>query len=165
MAKDFSFDVVSEYDIAEVGNALDQAQRELANRYDFKGTSAEIDFIDGKKGVLVTGDSNYQLDAIVDVFESKLVRRSQSLKILDLSQEAVPGGKSIHKTINFRKGLDAEKAKKITKIIRDVFPKSKTQIQGESVRVSSTSKDDLQGVMSLLKTQDFDFAIEFENYR
>lgn len=166
MAKDFSFDVVSDYDIAEVSNAVDQTQRELGQRYDFKGTSAKLEFVSkDKDGVLVEGDSKYQLDAIIDVLQSKLIKREQSLKILDLSSEPVQGGKEMRWTVKFKKGLDQDKAKQITKLIRDSYPKAKSQIQGDSVRVSSTSKDDLQGVMTLLNQQDFDFPVEFDNYR
>lgn len=166
MAKDFSFDVVSDYDTSEVTNAVDQTQRELMQRYDFKGTAAKLDFVSkDKEGVLVEGDTKYQLDSIIDVLQSKLMKRGQSLKVLDLSSEPVQGGKEMRWTVKFKKGLDQDKAKQITKIIRDDYPKAKAQIQGDSVRVSSTSKDDLQGVMVLLKQQDFDFPLDFTNYR
>ncbi len=166
MAKDFSFDVVSDYDVAEVTNAVDQTQRELVSRYDFKGTSAKLEFLSkDKDGVLIEGDTRYQLDSIIDVLQSKLIKRGQSLKILDLSTEPVQGGKEMRWTVKFIKGLDQDKAKKITKLIRDSYPKAKSQIQGDAVRVSSASKDDLQGVMTLLKQQDFDFPVEFDNYR
>lgn len=165
MAKDFSFDVVSDYDVAEMTNAVDQAQRELMQRYDFKDTSASIEFVEDKKGVLIKGDTKYQLDSIVDVLQSKLVKRGVSLKALDLSSEPVQGGKEMRWTVMFRKGLDQEKAKMITKAIREDYPKVKAQVQGEEVRVSSTSKDDLQGVMAALKAKDFDFPLSFTNYR
>ncbi len=165
MAKDFSFDVVSDYDVAEMTNAVDQAQRELMQRYDFKGTSAKIEFIEDKAGLLISGDTKYQLDSIVDVVQSKLMKRGVSLKVLDLSSEPVQGGKEMRWTVKFKKGLDQEKAKMITKTIREDYPKAKAQIQGEEVRVSSTSKDDLQGVMAALKAKDFDFPLNFTNYR
>ena len=165
MAKDFSFDVVSDYDLAEMTNAVDQAQRELLQRYDFKGTSAAIEFTDGKAGVLIKGDTKYQLDSIVDVLQGKLIKRGISLKVLDLSSEPVQGGKEMRWTVNFKKGLDQEKAKMITKTIRDDYPKAKAQIQGDEVRVSSASKDDLQGIMQALKAKDFDFPLSFTNYR
>ncbi len=165
MAKDFSFDVVSDYDLAEMTNALDQAQRELGARYDFKGTAAKIEFGENKESVQLEGDSKNQLDAIIDMFMSKLVKRGVSLKVLDITTEPVQGGKEMRWTVPFRKGLDQDKAKQITKAIRDAFPKVKTQIQGVEVRVSSASKDDLQGVMNLLRTQEFDFPLDFQNYR
>jgi uncharacterized protein YajQ (UPF0234 family) len=165
MAKDFSFDIVSDYDVAEMANAVDQAQRELGTRYDFKGTSAKLEFGEGRTSVLVEGESRNQLDAIVDMLQSKLIKRNVSLKVLDLTVEPIQGGKEMRWSIPFVKGLDQDKAKKITKVIRELFPKVKTQIQGDSVRATSASKDDLQGVMTQLRAQDFEFPIDFQNYR
>lgn len=165
MAKDFSFDVVSDFDTAEMANAIDQAQRELGTRYDFKGTAAALDFTDGKSGVLIEGESKNQLDSIMDMLQSKLIKRGLSLKVLDSTTEPVQGGKEMRWTVPFKKGLDQDKAKQLTKLIRDKYPKAKAQIQGDSVRVSSTSKDDLQGVMTALRAADFDFPLDFQNYR
>lgn len=165
MAKDFSFDVVSDYDLAEMTNAVDQAQRELGTRYDFRGTAAKIEFTDGKAGVQIDGESKNQLDALLDMLQSKLIRRGLSIKFLDTSSEPVQGGKEMRWTIPFKKGLDQEKAKQITKAIREEYPKAKAQIQGDEVRVSSASKDDLQGIMNMLKAKDFDFPLDFTNYR
>jgi uncharacterized protein YajQ (UPF0234 family) len=165
MAKDFSFDVVSDYDVAEVTNAVDQAQRELGQRYDFKGTAANIEFSDGKNGLLLTGESKNQLDAVLDMIQGKFVKRGVSLKVLDASSEPVQGGKDLRWIVNFRRGLDQDKAKKLSKVIRDAYPKVKAQIQGDSVRVSAASKDDLQGVITVLKAQDLDFPLDFQNYR
>jgi cyclic-di-GMP-binding protein len=165
MAKDFSFDVVSEFDLAEMTNAVDQAQRELGQRYDFKGTAAKLEFADGKSGVQLEGESKNQLDAILDMLQSKLVKRGVSLKVLDASKAPVQGGKEMRWSVGFKKGLDQDKAKQITKLIRDRYPKVKSQIQGESVRVVSASKDDLQGVMAELRAADFEFPLDFQNYR
>jgi cyclic-di-GMP-binding protein len=166
VAKDFSFDAVSDYDLAEVTNAVDQAQREIGTRYDFKGTAAKLEFSSkDKDGVLIEGDSQNQLNAVVDVLQSKLLKRNVSLKMLDLSATPVQGGKEMRWTVKFKKGLDQEKAKKVAKLIRDSYPKVKTQIQGDAVRVSSVSKDDLQEVMNLLRQQEFDFPLQFVNYR
>lgn len=165
MAKDFSFDVVSDYDIAEMTNAVDQAQRELGTRYDFKGTAASIEFGDAKESLLLTGDTRNQLDALVDMMQSKMVKRGISLKVLDLTSEPVQGGKEMRWTLSFKKGLDQEKAKQITKLIRDQYPKVKTQIQGTEVRVSAASKDDLQSVMNALRASELDFPLDFQNYR
>jgi uncharacterized protein YajQ (UPF0234 family) len=165
MAKDFSFDVVSDFDAAEMTNAVDQARRELMQRYDFKGTSANLDFSEGKSGLQLTGDTRNQLDAVLDVLQSKLVRRGVDLKVLDVSSAPVQGGKEMRWSVAFKKGLDQDKAKSITRLIRDKYPKAKSQIQGNAVRVSSASKDDLQGVMAVLKAADFDFPLEFQNYR
>ncbi|QQR53257.1 YajQ family cyclic di-GMP-binding protein [bacterium] len=165
MAKDFSFDVVSDFNAAEMLNAIDQAQRELAQRYDFKGTSAAVDFADGKSGLDLAGDSKNQLDAIVDVIQGKLLKRGVPLTVLDLSKDPVQGGKEMRWNIPFKKGLDQDKAKQITKYVREIAPKSKSQIQGDTVRVSSTSKDDLQSVMAGLRAKDFDFPLDFVNLR
>lgn len=165
MAKDFSFDVVSDFDPGEMTNAVDQAQKELAQRYDFKGTAAKLEFTEGRTGVQLEGDSRTQLNSIVDVLQGKLIRRGISVKALDLSAEPTESGTVTKWSIPFKKGLDQEKAKRISKTIRDKYPKAKAQIQGESVRVSSASKDDLQGIITHLKAQDFDFPLEFNNYR
>jgi len=165
MAKDFSFDVVSDYDVAEMTNAVDQAQRELSIRYDFKGTAAKLEFSDGKTGVQLEGETRNQLDAILDMLQGKLIKRGISLKVLDITSEPVQGGKEMRWTINFIKGLDQDKAKQITKLIREEYPKAKAQIQGDSVRVSATSKNDLQGVMQALRAANLDFPLDFENYR
>ncbi len=162
----FSFDIVSEYDKAEMNNVFDQAVREIANRYDFKGTSAELDWLNAEKtGLKITGSSDYQIDAIIDIIRKKLAAREQNQKAIDTSKESVTSSLKTTKEITFKQGLDQYKAKKITGLIRDNYPKVKTQIQSDTVRVMSNSKDDLQSVMQLLKSQEFDFPINFNNYR
>jgi len=162
----FSFDIVSEYDKAEMNNVFDQAQREIANRYDFKGTPAELEWLNGDKtGLKVTGNGEWQIEAILDIVRKKLAARGQSQKVLDTSKEIVESNLKATQEVPFKQGLDQEKAKKITKLIRDEYPKIKTQIQGDAVRVTSSSKDDLQKVIQLLKSQDFDFPLTFTNYR
>lgn len=162
----FSFDIVSEYDKAEMNNVFDQTEREMSNRYDFKGTPAAIEWLNNDKtGIKITGSGEWQIDAILDIFRKKLATRGQSQKVLDASKEPVESNLKTSKEVPFKKGLDQEKAKKVTSLIRDNMPKVKTQIQGDAVRAMSTSKDDLQAVMQLLKTQDFDFPIAFDNYR
>lgn len=162
----FSFDVVSDYDKAEMNNVFDQAQREIDNRYDFKGTSAKFEWLNGEKtGLKITGDTDYQIDAILDIVRKKLAARDQSQKTLDTSRESITSNLKTTKEVPFKQGLDQEKAKKITKLIRDEAPKVKTQIQGEEVRVTSSSKNDLQAVIQLLRSQDFDFPLSFTNFR
>ena len=162
----FSFDVVSEYDKAEMNNVFDQVQRELQNRYDFKGTPAAVEWLDGdKKGLKITGSGDWQIDAIVDIVRKKLASRGQSQKVLDTSRDATESNLKTTKEVPFKQGLDQDKAKRLTKLIREHLPKVKTQIQGDTVRVMSSSKDDLQAVMQLLKAQDFDFPLNFTNYR
>lgn len=166
MAKDSSFDIVSDYDIAKVTNAVESSQREMNSRYDFKGTKANLEFTDGnKQGVTITGDNQFQLDSILDILRKKLATSEVSQKILDTSKEPISGSMQLKWELTFIKGLDQEKAKKVTKLIRDNFPKVKPQIQGEEIRVSSPKRDELQGVIQLLKNTDFDFPIEFTNYR
>ncbi|HEY5805829.1 MAG TPA: YajQ family cyclic di-GMP-binding protein [Candidatus Saccharimonadales bacterium] len=162
----FSFDVVSEYDKAEMNNVFDQTQREMGSRYDFKGTPAAIEWLNGgKTGLKVTGNGDWQIDAILDIVRKKLASRNQSQKVLDTTKEITESNLKSIKEVPFKQGLDQEKAKKITSLIRDKMPKIKTQIQGDAVRVMSGSKDDLQIVMRLLKEQDFDFPLSFTNYR
>jgi cyclic-di-GMP-binding protein len=167
MAKDFSFDIISDFDIQEMNNALDQTKRELATRYDFKGTSPEIDFEEAKSGLIINVDSSYKLTALLDILESKMIKRDLSLKILDKStpEEEASGGR-VRKKIPFKKGLKQEDAKKITKLIREEYPKIKASIQGDSIRVSGNSKDDLQSVMQLLRSnQTLDMPLEFQNFK
>jgi len=162
----FSFDVVSEYDKAETNNVFDQTKREMSSRYDFKGTPAEIEWLNSDKtGFKITGNGEWQIDAILDIVRKKLASRDQSQKVLDVSKEVVESNLKSIKEVPFKQGLDQEKAKKITALVRDKLPKVKTQIQGDSVRVTSGSKDDLQAVMQLLRAQDFDFPLSFTNYR
>jgi uncharacterized protein YajQ (UPF0234 family) len=162
----FSFDAVSEYDKAEMNNVFDQVQREIDSRYDFKGTPAAIEWLNGDKtGLKITGNGDWQIDAILDIVRKKLAARNQSQKVLDTSKEITESNLKATQEVPFKQGLDQEKAKKITSLIRDKFPKVKTQIQGDAVRVTSTSKDDLQAVMQLLRQQDFDFPIAFNNFR
>ena len=161
----FSFDIVSEYDKAEMNNVFDQAQREIDNRYDFKGTPAALEWLEDKTGLKVIGNGDWQIDAILDIVRKKLATRGQSQKVLDTSKDAVESNLKTTKDVPFKQGLDQDKAKKITAVIREQFPKVKPQIQGDAVRVMSNSKDDLQAVMQLLKAQDFDFPLSFTNYR
>lgn len=162
----FSFDIVSDYDKAEMNNVFDQTQREMTGRYDFKNTPAEIDWLNAEKnGFKVIGSGDWQVDAILDIIRKKLAARDQSQKLLDTSKEPVIANLKTTKEVLFKKGLNQENAKKITLLIRDNYPKVKTQIQGEEVRVTSSSKNDLQDVMQLLRTQEFDFPLSFTNYR
>ncbi len=162
----FSFDVVSDFDKAEMNNVFDQTQREMAGRYDFKDTPAAIEWLNGDKtGIKVTGNGDWQIEAILDIFRKKLAARNQSQKVVDTSKSMEVANLKTTQEVPFKKGLDQEKAKTITKLIRDNYPKIKTQIQGDEVRVTGSSKDDLQEIMQLLREQDFDFPLSFTNYR
>lgn len=166
MASTFSFDIVSDYNLAEVINAVDQSQRELGNRYDLKGTSASLEFKDADKtGLKVVGDSDYHIDAILDVVRKKFATRGVSQKVLDTSAKPVVSNLKTTLDVPFKKGLDQEKAKKITSLLREQFPKVKAQIQGAEIRVTSPKKDELQAVMQLLDAQDFDFPLSYTNFR
>ena len=162
VASDSTFDIVSKVDSQEVSNALNQAQKEIAQRYDFKGVGAEIDF-SGEK-ILMRASSEERVKAVKDVFESKLVKRGISLKSLDAGAPFA-SGKEYRIEATMKEGIDQPTAKKITKLIRDEGPKSvKAQIQGDELRVSSKSRDDLQSVIAMLK--DFEDAdLQFVNFR
>ncbi len=162
----FSFDAVSDYDKAEMNNVFDQTKREIDSRYDFKGTPAEIEWLNSEKtGIKITGNGEWQIESILDIVRKKLATRGQSQKTLDTTKEAVTSNLKTTQEVPFIQGLDQEKAKKITALIREHQPKVKTQIQGDAVRVTSTSKDDLQAVMQLIQSQDFDFPVSFDNFR
>jgi uncharacterized protein YajQ (UPF0234 family) len=161
----FSFDTVSEYDKAEMSNVFALAQKEIINRYDFKGTPAAIDWMEDKTGFKVIGANEWQIDSIIDIVRKKLASREQSSKTIDLSKTVITSNLKATKELPFIAGLDQDKAKSITKLLRDKLPKVKAQIQGEAVRVVSNSKDDLQSAMQLIRAADFAFPIEFTNYR
>lgn len=162
----FSFDIVSEYDKAEMNNVFDQTQREIQSRYDFKGTPADVEWLNGDKtGLKITGNGDWQIEAILEIVRKKLATRGQSQKTLDTTKEPIESNLKTTQEVLFKQGLDQDKAKQITKLLREDFPKVKAQIQGDAVRVTSNSKDDLQAVMQLLKAKDFDFPLSFTNYR
>jgi uncharacterized protein YajQ (UPF0234 family) len=158
-----SFDIVSKVDKMEADNALHQAQKEIEQRYDFKGVGAEIDW-SGEK-LLMKASSEERVKAVLDVFQSKLVKRGISLKSLDAG-DPFASGKEYRIEASLKNGIDQENAKKISKIIREEGPKSiKSQIQGDELRVSSKSRDDLQDVIALLKSSDLPIDVQFTNYR
>ncbi len=160
---DSSFDVVSKVDKMEADNALHQAQKEIEQRYDFKGVGASVDW-SGEK-LLMKASSEERVRAVLDVLQSKLVKRGISLKSLDAG-EPFASGKEYRIEASLKNGIEQEQAKKINKIIRDEGPKTvKSQIQGDELRVSSKSRDDLQEIIALLKSSDLDIDIQFTNYR
>ena len=161
----FSFDIVSDYDKAEINNVYLQAEKEIASRYDFKGTPAAIEWLNDKTGIRVIGANEWQIDAVLDIVRKKLAAREVSSKILDLTNEPVESNLKATKDIPFKKGLSQENAKLIAKSIRDEFKKAKPQIQGEELRVTSASKDELQAVMTLVQSLDVDVPLQFVNFR
>ncbi|MFL5680972.1 MAG: YajQ family cyclic di-GMP-binding protein [Chloroflexota bacterium] len=163
MAGDVSFDVVSEFDEQELRNALDQVRREVQQRYDFKGVT--VDLTQGKDDITLVTDDESRAAAVKDLIASKAVRRNLSLKIFDWGKVEPAGGNKVRQVIKLRQGLDDTVAKKLTKLIRDEFPKVKSQIQGDAVRVSGKSKDELQRVMTRLRELDEAVPFQFQNYR
>ena len=161
----FSFDIVSDYDKAEMNNVFAQTEREIGNRYDFKGTPAAIEWVGDKTGFKIIGAGQWQLDAVLDIVRKKLASREQSTKVLDLTKTPVEANLRSTWEIPFKQGLSQDNAKLITKKLREEAPKAKAQIQGDMVRVTSNSKDELQNVMALLKNADYDFPLDFTNYR
>jgi uncharacterized protein YajQ (UPF0234 family) len=160
---DSTFDIVSKVDRQETANALTQAQKEVEQRYDFKGTEASIEF-SGEK-IMIKANSKDRAEAVLDVFQSKLVKRGISLKSLD-DGDPYPSGKEFRIECNMKSGIDQENAKKVSKIIREEGPKSvKAQIQGDELRVSSKSRDDLQETMALLRGKDLPIDLQFVNFR
>ena len=163
MSGEVSFDVVSEFDAQELRNALDQVRRETVQRYDFRG--ATVDLEQGKDELTLVTDDEYKATAVKDLILSKAVRRGLSLKIFDFGPVEPAGGNKVRQKITLRQGLPDELAKRITKLIRDEFPKVKSQIQGDAVRVSGKSKDDLQRVITRLRGLDEVVELQFQNYR
>ncbi len=163
MSGEASFDVVSDFDVQELRNALDQVRREVAQRYDFRQSTVELEM--GKDELMLLTDDEYRATAVKDLLESKAIRRGLSLKIFDFGKVEPAGGNKVRQVIGLKRGLPDDLAKKLTKLIRDEFPKVKSQIQGDAVRVSSKSKDDLQRVITRLRGLDEVVELQFENYR
>jgi hypothetical protein len=161
---DSSFDIVSKYDRLEVDNALGQTAREISQRFDFKGTGATIEW-KGEAAIEISASADDRASAVLSVFQDKLIKRQLSLKILDASDPRQSGQVS-KIDIKLKEGISTEDAKKVAKLIRDEGPKSvKAQIQGDELRVTSKSRDDLQAVQALVRGEDWDFAVQFQNYR
>ncbi|MDP9821932.1 YajQ family cyclic di-GMP-binding protein [Nocardioides massiliensis] len=161
---DSSFDIVSKLDQQEIDNAINQTQREIAQRFDFKGTGASIER-KGDNAVEISASADDRASAVLDVFKDKLIKRNQSLKILE-ADEPRQSGKESKIAVALKEGISQEQAKKVGKLIRDEGPKGvKVQVQGDELRVSSKKRDDLQAVIALVKEQDYDFPVQFTNYR
>ncbi len=163
MATSFSFDVVSDFEHQELVNALDQTRREITSRYDLKDTGTEL-VLDAET-ITINTKSEFTLTSIHDVLQSKAIKRNLSLKIFDYGKIESASNDRIVQIIKLRKGIEQDLAKKISKLIRDSFPKTQAAIQGDSLRVTSKSKDELQAVMQLVKAQDLPTALQFNNFR
>ncbi len=165
MASNYSFDVVSRVDMQEMKNVVDQTQKEIGQRFDFKGSKTELTLKEKERELIVLSDDDYKLNAVLDILKGKCIKRNVSLKGLTFGKVEEALGGTVRQTIGIQSGLPEDKAKAITKSIKEGKFKAQGQIQGEQVRVQSKSKDELQAVMKYLKDQDFDVDLQFENYR
>ncbi|MBA2671841.1 MAG: YajQ family cyclic di-GMP-binding protein [Gemmatimonadetes bacterium] len=166
MAKNSTFDITSTVDLQEVDNALNQARKEVAQRYDFKGVTAEIEFSKEESSITLLADDDFKLKALIDVVESKLIKRGVPIRNLDFGAvDSASGGKA-RQVVKLQQGITTEKGKEIVKAIKEGgFKKVQGQIQDDQVRVQSPSIDDLQAVIALLKKKDFDIELQFGNFR
>ena len=163
MAGDSTFDVVSDFDQQELVNALDQVRREIGTRFDFKGSRCSLEL--GKDGVTLLADDEFRAKSVRDLVESKAIRRNLSLKIFDWGKLEPAAGGTVRQQIGLKRGLTSEQAKEIAKLVREKFPKVKPVIQGDAVRVSAKSRDELQAVIAHLRGLDYPVALQFTNYR
>ncbi|HEU4584646.1 MAG TPA: YajQ family cyclic di-GMP-binding protein [Gemmatimonadaceae bacterium] len=166
MAQQNSFDVSTGVDLQEVDNAVNQAQKEIAQRYDFKGSKASIDFKRGESMIVLVADDEYKMRALFDVLQAKLIKRSVPVKNLDLGEIKPAGGDTVRREVKLKTALDSDTAKKVAAAIKEAkLKKVQAAIQGDQVRVSSPSKDDLQEAIALLRSRDFGVELTFGNYR
>jgi uncharacterized protein YajQ (UPF0234 family) len=166
MAQNSSFDVTTGVDLQEVDNAVNQAQKELAQRYDFKGSKAAIEFKRAEALLELVADNDFQMRALFDIVQTKLIKRGVSVKNLDVGEVKQAGGDTVRRDVKLKTALDGETAKKVAAAIKDAkLKKVQASIQGDQVRVSSPSKDDLQEAMALLRKGDFGVELKFGNYR
>jgi len=165
MASDSSFDIVSKIDTHELDNAINQAQKELSQRYDLKGTNSKIEFNKTEMELKLESADEFTLKTVVDILQSKMIKRGISIKALNFDKVEPASQKTVRQKVTFTQGISKEISKKITKHIKDMKLKVQVQVQGEEVRVSGKSRDDLQEVISSLKALDLDVPLQFENYR
>ena len=165
MAGEISFDVVSDFDEQELRNALDQVRREVQQRYDFKGSSTTIDWNPKDWTIVLHTSDDMKLRALHEILNSKMIKRNVSLKSLDYQKAEEATGSSLRQTVKIKHGLESEQAKTITKLVKELKMKVQASIQGDAVRIVGKSKDDLQTAIQTLKAQNFDFPIQFTNYR
>ena len=165
MADSFSFDIVSKVDLQEVDNALNQARKEIIQRYDFKGSKTSIEMNQKEFEIVLLSDDDFRMKAVVDILQSKFVKRSVPLKALTYGTIDSAAGGTVRQVIKMQNGIDKENAKLITKMIKDSKLKVQAQIMDDQVRVSGKSKDDLQTIMGMIRQADLKFAVQFLNYR
>lgn len=166
MASNPSFDISTGADLQEVDNGVNQTHKEIAQRYDFKGTSCTVDFDRAKAEIRLSADDEFRMDQLLDVLRGRLIKRGVPVKNLTTGDLVHGAGTSVRRTVTLTQGIPSDEAKKIVKAIKDQgFKKVQAAIQGDEIRVTGPSKDDLQAVMSFLRTQDFGIELRFGNYR
>jgi hypothetical protein len=165
MAAEHSFDIVSKVDMQEVSNAVQQAMKEISQRFDFKGSKSTVDLDKDKGELSLVSDDEYKLKSVVEILKGKLVGRKVSLKALDYGKVEAAGGNTVKQVVKLQQGIPMEKAKDIVKLIKDMKLKVQAEIQKDQVRVRAKKIDDLQDVIKVLKEREFDFHMEFINYR
>ena len=164
MAQENSFDIVSKVDMQEVRNALDQALKEIHQRFDLKGSNSEIK-LEGNEAILLASDGEYHLEAVKDILAQKLVKRGVSLKNMTYGEVEPASGKSVRQKISLQQGIPAEKAKEIVRLVKDSKAKAQASIQGDTVSISSKDRDTLQSIIALLKGKELGLELQFTNYR
>jgi uncharacterized protein YajQ (UPF0234 family) len=165
MADEHSFDVVSKVDMQEVLNAVQQATKEITQRFDFKGSKSSIELNKDRAEIILTSDDDYKLKSVTDILKSRLVKRNVSLKSLSYGKIEQASGGTIRQIVTLQQGISLERAKNIIKLIKDTKLKVQAEIQNDQIRIRAKKIDDLQAVIRMLKEKDFDFHIEFINYR
>jgi hypothetical protein len=165
MADEHTFDIVSKVDLQEVSNAVQQAVKEISQRFDFKGSKSSIDLSKEKAEITLVADDDYKLKSLTEILKAKLVKRNVSLKTLNFGNLEKAAGDTLRQLVSLQQGLSPERAKDITKLIKETKLKVQTEIQKDQVRVRAKKIDDLQALIKMLKEKDFDFHIEFINYR
>ena len=165
MASDSSFDIVSHVDFQEVDNALNQARKEIIQRYDFKDTKSSIEFHEKEKEIILISDDEYKMKSVLEIVQSKLIKRGIHLKALKLGKVEPAANSTVRQVVTLRNGIEKEDAKLITKMVKDSKIKVNAQIMEDQVRVAGKNKDDLQSVIQLVKNADFPFPVQFINYR
>jgi len=164
MAQDNSFDIVSKVDIQEVRNAIDQAIKEIRQRFDLKDSHSEVNF-EGQESIQLASANEYKLEAVKDILAQKLVKRGVSLKNLTYSKVEQAAGQSVRQKISLQQGIPVEKAKEIVRLVKDSKKKAQASIQGDTVRITSKSRDDLQAIMAMVRAKDLGLDLQFTNYR
>lgn len=165
MAQDFSFDVVSRVEMAEVVNAINQATKEMETRFDFRGSKSSIALDEKKAEITLIGDDEMKLRNVIDILENKLIKRNVSIKALDYGKAEGAAGGTLRQVVKLKQGVPQDKAKQITAAIRDSKIKVKAEIRGDEIRVSGPKKDDLQAAMQLLRKGDWELDLQFVNFR